>query len=200
MIIPVIKVSTRITEVTTDGRTAFQMDMFITDVLSYNTDTGLEGDPYPQIPQELFLYVKYSNTDKLSEPVHTSLFVRVIAPEDLDSNNPVLIGTEQLLWGKKHSPRQSLPMSTLLPAVADSGSPLSKVNLNRAVAPDKTFSKSGYYKSRVFSFRSYNASEIQKKRKDMLTMLDVFKKKYLAKIDEVVLSPEFNVTETNIID
>ena len=152
------------------------LEMWIDRVAVFDPDTGTADTDHPAIPKELFLYRKLSDAlDVYLEPLLSSLFVRVAEPEDLASVNPVRFGTENLVWGITTDAG-----TTLMKSVIPAGAPLQRNDAPSAVAPKKAFSKSGYFKSRLFVLNSPDAEIISTNYNSIKRNLTAFVQKYLA--------------------
>jgi len=199
MIIPRIKVKTRVRAITgIEDIPEYILDIFIDSVVAYNTDTGQEVGDYNEIPLELFLYEKLNGT--VAEPVYAGAYSRVIMPEDLDTINPMLFGGEDLRWGRLSNVRQSDATVTLMPATNAVGGPLALANVSQAQAPKDTYSRSGYYKSRVFSYRSKIADNVTQWKNNIMTGLGLFLTAYINTMNDLSSDGSFSVEETLIID
>lgn len=194
MIIPRIKLHTRIeAEAGSGSSPVYVLIMYINGVNSYDTVTGEETGPMPQVPEELFLYHKYNNAplaSSLEEQVRSGEYVRLLEPDDLVSGNMTLFSSEQLIWSSRANARASQLGVTLMPAVTSSGSVLTRASAKTARAPFYTGNRAGYYKSRVYLFSSSNMTDVENRKMLMTLALRAFITKYLA-----ALSYDGNVAE-----
>jgi hypothetical protein len=201
MIIPRIKVKRRISAITQNQTTEYVLEVFIHAIKAYNTETAEEEGDYLSLPLEMFLLVKYNNRtdgDPVKEPVSAGRFMRVIEPDDLDTENPVVYGTEKLRWGDPDTPRASEAGITLLPATSYGGSELTLAGVENAIAPTKTYNDSGYYKSRLFVLKSESKTQIENMSASIKSRLEIFKAKYMA--DAEYVTEGTGVTELESYD
>lgn len=152
------------------------LEMWIDRVAVYDPDTGTADADHPSIPKELFLYRKMSDTSTVYlEPLLSSYKVRVAEPEDLAGVNPTRFGTENLKWGMTDDASVTLMSST-----TEAGVPLQREDAPSAIAPKKAFSRSGYFKSRLFVLSSPDAEIISTQYNSIKRSLTAFIQKYLA--------------------
>ena len=152
------------------------LEMWINRVAVYDPDTGTADTDHPAIPKELFLYRKMSDTSTVYlEPLLSSYKVRVAEPEDLAGVNPTRFGTENLKWGMTDDASVTLMSST-----TEAGVPLQREDAPSAIAPKKAFSRSGYFKSRLFVLSSPDAEIISTQYNSIKRNLTAFIQKYLA--------------------
>lgn len=162
------------------------LEMWIDRVAVYDPDTGDDSVDHPAIPKELFLYRKLSDSlDTYLEPLLSSLHIRIAEPEDLASVNPTRFGTENLIWGTDTTAGRTLMCST-----TPAGVPLQKADAPSAVAPKKAFSRSGYFKSRLFILTSTDSEIVSATYNSIKRSLTAFIQKYLATYSESEESSE----------
>jgi len=203
MIIPKITIHRRIeAETGSAGKPLYILVMYIHSVTGYDTITGESTGAYGQLPLELFLYRKMNNsawnTPGSTERVRSGAFIRLLEPDDIDTQNYTLFGTEKLLWGTRSDIRASVAAETLMPCTGSGGTALTRSGSLTADAPAVTYNRSGYYKSRVFIATSEDSSALELRKELMLEAVKAFIAKYLS----VAYSPDAlqeNVYETGTI-
>lgn len=154
--------------------------IYIANITLYDDITETSCN-FKGFPLELFLYNKLNNTATKSsyEFLYDSNFVRVFNFTDLDPINPSLFGSEELHWADPLNPQVSLE-GTLQPSVNLSYTPILSIDdCENVLAPLATGSSSGYYKSRVFIYRSESKEEILDKLAYIRTALSILIQKYL---------------------